>query len=295
MSKQNNNNKEKHSRKLPTPKKTFLDNLPKKVLAIDIAKAYPHLGEEASAFYNKYSSLEELNFCEKTLFEQEVVEDNVKYRKDNYYMQLALKLAALAALKGEVPVAALLVYNDTIISFGLNYISNGKNPCNHAEIEAIRIACQRLNSERLINSTLYVTLEPCTMCTGALILSRIKRVIYGASDQKTGVMGSRLNLVKEYPMNHDIEISSLLSQQCSKLISDFFKMRRLESKRNKLSQKLIPIDDNLVNNNPENKSPSPNLNLNDNPNNEKLLTEISLLDKMIKSYKEHFKSLASFD
>ncbi len=146
--------------------------------------------------------------------------------KDIYYMNEALKLAESAALEGEVPVGAVIVRNDEIISVGRNRRELGKNSLYHAEIEAIDNACKALGGWRLPNCTLYVTLEPCPMCAGAIINSRIERVVFGTADKKAGSCGSVVNLF-ELPYNHKPEVTSgVLEEECGKILSDFFKNLR---------------------------------------------------------------------
>lgn len=146
--------------------------------------------------------------------------------QDQKYMSLAIDQAKIAASLGEVPVGAIIVYNDDIISRGYNKREKLKNALYHAEIEAINGACEYLNRWRLIDCHLYVTLEPCAMCTGAIINSRISRIVYGASDPKSGSCGSVINLF-DLPYNHKPEvISKIMEDECSNIISSFFRSIR---------------------------------------------------------------------
>lgn len=142
------------------------------------------------------------------------------------YMKEALKEAKKAAEELEVPVGAVVVYKNEIIARGRNRREFSKNALFHAEIEAINNACKKLNSWRLIDCTLYATLEPCPMCTGAIINSRISEVVYGAKDPKAGSCESVINLFS-LPYNHKPKVTSgILKEECSGILSDFFKKLR---------------------------------------------------------------------
>ncbi len=146
---------------------------------------------------------------------------------DIEYMQVALQLAQEAAAAGEVPVGAVIVKNDKIIGRGYNAPITTHDPSAHAEIRAMRDAAQHLGNYRLVGCTLYVTLEPCAMCTGAIQHARIAKVIYGASDPKTGACGSVVNLMAEPKLNHHTEISGgIMAEACGAILSDFFASRR---------------------------------------------------------------------
>lgn len=155
-------------------------------------------------------------------------------------MQQALILADKAETMGEIPVGAVLVSADgQIIGEGWNQSIALNDPTAHAEIQAIRMAGQALQNYRLIDCTLYVTLEPCTMCAGAILHSRIGRLVFGASDYKTGAIGSRFHLFEDYKMNHLLEIrGGVMRAECSRKISDFFKKRRAEQK---IEKKMIGL------------------------------------------------------
>ncbi len=150
---------------------------------------------------------------------------------DQYYMQKALELAAKAATQDEVPVGAVLVVDKEIVGEGWNQPITANDPTAHAEVVAIRDAAQKLSNYRLPGATLYVTIEPCTMCAGALIHSRIERVVYGATEPKSGVAESNGCLFDGDHLNHRIDLTGgVLAEQCSRIISDFFRRHRLESK-----------------------------------------------------------------
>ncbi|OCG22072.1 tRNA adenosine(34) deaminase TadA [Gilliamella sp. App2-1] len=161
---------------------------------------------------------------------------------DEIWMRRALMLANRAELIGEIPVGAVIVdENNQIIGEGFNQPISKHNPTAHAEIIAIEQAGKFLNNYRIINTTLYVTLEPCIMCAGAIIHSRIKRVVYGASDYKTGAAGSFINILAQQGINHYAEVKGgVLANECSAILSDFFKKRRLQKKMTKNScQKVL--------------------------------------------------------
>lgn len=146
---------------------------------------------------------------------------------DQAYMQLALQLAHEAAQAGEVPVGAIVVKNGVIIGRGSNAPIGTHDPTAHAEIQAMRDAAQRLGNYRLIDCTLYVTLEPCVMCTGAIQHARISRLVYGASDPKTGACGSVVNLMAESKLNHHAQIrGGVMASECGAVLTAFFTARR---------------------------------------------------------------------
>lgn len=138
------------------------------------------------------------------------------------FMRYALSLAEKASDSGEVPVGAVIVRNGEIVGQGRNRRENGKNALYHAEIEAINDACQRLGGWRLWECDMFVTLEPCPMCTGAIINSRIRKVVFGAYDKKAGCCGSVMNMF-ELPFNHKPEvIGGFMEEECSNALSEFF-------------------------------------------------------------------------
>jgi tRNA(adenine34) deaminase len=146
---------------------------------------------------------------------------------DQDYMQLALALAEEAALAGEVPVGALVVKDGEIVGRGYNAPISGHDPSAHAEMQAIREAAQKLGNYRLTGCTLYVTLEPCAMCCGAIQHARISRLLFGAADPKTGACGSVVNLMAEPKLNHHCEISGgILADECGRILSEFFAAKR---------------------------------------------------------------------
>lgn len=153
---------------------------------------------------------------------------------DHKFMQRAYELAQQAEQINEIPVGAVVVANGKIIGEGFNQSITNNDPSAHAEMLAIKAAGQTLKNYRMIDCTLYVTLEPCPMCAGLLVHSRIKRLVFAASDLKTGAAGSAFNLVEHEKHNHTIEVSQgIMAEQCSSLLSAFFKRRRTEIKAKK--------------------------------------------------------------
>jgi len=147
------------------------------------------------------------------------------------YMQLALKQAKLAADLNEVPVGAVLVSEDGQVFSAHNAPISKNDATAHAEIEVIRLASNTLGNYRLINSTLYVTLEPCLMCSGAIIHARIGHVVYGATDEKTGAVSSLYQTLSDARLNHQPQITSgVLAQLCTQTLKEFFKQRRASKK-----------------------------------------------------------------
>lgn len=145
---------------------------------------------------------------------------------DSVFMQRAVELAKISALEGEVPVGAVIVKDNEIVGEGRNRREYGKNALYHAEIEAIDNACRKLGGWRLWQCDMYVTLEPCPMCAGAIINARIKRVYFGAFDKKAGSFGSVVDF-NSIAYNHKPEvISGVMQEECSLLLTDFFKKLR---------------------------------------------------------------------
>ena len=153
---------------------------------------------------------------------------------DSDFMQLALAQAALAGQAGEVPVGAVVVCNGQVIATGRNAPIEGHDPTAHAEIIALRAAAQALGNYRLPDCTLYVTLEPCAMCSGAMLHARLKRVVFGAFDAKTGAAGSVINLFEQLELNHHTALlGGVRADEAAVLLKEFFSRRRLE-KRNQV-------------------------------------------------------------
>ena len=148
-------------------------------------------------------------------------------KRDNYWMEKALQLATNAAAAQEVPVGAVLVLDDQVIGEGSNCPISSQDPTAHAEILALRSAAKYLANYRLLNSTLYVTLEPCLMCAGAIIHARIHRLVYGAADSKTGVVTTQLQILNHTFLNHRVNITQgVLADRCGHVLSEFFKKKR---------------------------------------------------------------------
>ncbi|ALE02328.1 tRNA adenosine(34) deaminase TadA [Candidatus Pseudothioglobus singularis] len=147
--------------------------------------------------------------------------------EDEKWMKFAIQEAEIAMEKGEVPVGSVLVHNNQIIAKAHNCPISKNDPSAHAEIEVLRKSGQKLLNYRLPKTTMYVTLEPCAMCLGAMIHARIERIVFGALDPKSGVCGSAANLLFEPFFNHKIEVNGgVLEQDCKKVLQSFFKLRR---------------------------------------------------------------------
>jgi tRNA(adenine34) deaminase len=150
---------------------------------------------------------------------------------DKDFMQRALELAKKAEAHDEVPVGAIIVYQDKIIGEGWNQPISSDDPTAHAEIMALRDAGEKIGNYRLPNATIYVTLEPCTMCAGAIIHARLSKLVYAVDDPKTGACGSVFNLLQTDKLNHTVEIENgVLEEECRSLIQSFFKEKRAKHK-----------------------------------------------------------------
>jgi tRNA(adenine34) deaminase len=159
-------------------------------------------------------------------------------QSDEYFMQLALVEARCAETLGEVPIGAVLVHGSEILGKGHNRRESSNDPTSHAEMFAIREAAATLKSWRLLETTLYVTLEPCPMCMGAIILARIPRVVFACRDPRAGAAGSIVDLSCDHRLNHRVEITEgVLEQECSDLLSGFFRALRAQKKADKSEQK----------------------------------------------------------
>lgn len=155
-------------------------------------------------------------------------------QKHEKWMRLALEEAKKAEKLAEVPIGAIVVLNDEIIGRGYNLRETTQDATTHAEMIAIREACQNLGSWRLEEAQLYVTLEPCPMCSGAMILSRVKEVYFGAFDQKGGTAGTLMNLLEDERFNHQAQVvGGILEEECGQILSDFFRELRARKKEMK--------------------------------------------------------------
>ncbi|MBQ0138471.1 MAG: tRNA adenosine(34) deaminase TadA [Kurthia sp.] len=165
---------------------------------------------------------------------------------DEYYMELAIEEANKAGSIGEVPIGAIIVHDDQIISSAHNLRETSKNAVTHAELMAIQQACEKLDNWRLENTTIYVTLEPCPMCAGAILQSRIPRVVYGARDAKAGCVHSLYTLLNDARFNHECDVTEgVLAEQCGQLLTDFFRELRARKKEKKRLRKLAELQDEL--------------------------------------------------
>lgn len=161
---------------------------------------------------------------------------------DEYYMELAIAEAKKAGSIGEVPIGAIIVHDDEIISGAHNLRETSKNAVTHAELMAIQQACEKLDNWRLENTTMYVTLEPCPMCAGAILQSRIPRIVYGARDVKAGCVHSLYNLLNDSRFNHECEVKEgILAEKCGMLLTDFFRDLRAKKKEQKKLRQLAEL------------------------------------------------------
>ncbi|NLH45163.1 MAG: tRNA adenosine(34) deaminase TadA [Acholeplasmataceae bacterium] len=153
---------------------------------------------------------------------------------DVTYMKMALSEAHKAAEIGEIPIGAVLVLDGEVIAKAHNMRETWQDATAHAETIVIREACKKLNRWRLTGATLYVTIEPCPMCAGAIVMSRISRLVYGSTDSKAGAAESLFNVVNNPALNHMTEVTAgVCSEECTQVMKDFFKKRRKDNKQNK--------------------------------------------------------------
>jgi tRNA(adenine34) deaminase len=160
----------------------------------------------------------------------QIMENNAQSHKygHDFWMRKALKLARKAELQDEVPVGAVLVLDNKIVAYGFNQREKWQSPLGHAELICLHRASQKLNSWRLLNCTLYVTLEPCVMCAGAIVQSRISKIVFGANDPKGGAISSLYKITSDQRLNHQIDfVESVLKDECSEILKKFFKKKRL--------------------------------------------------------------------
>ncbi|UCD00364.1 MAG: tRNA adenosine(34) deaminase TadA [Phycisphaerales bacterium] len=151
-------------------------------------------------------------------------------REDGRFMKLAVEQARVAEENGDVPIGAIVVFEKQIVGKAYNQREQLKDPTAHAEIIALTQAAAFLESWRLHGCTIYVTLEPCPMCAGALVLARIDRLVYGCDDPKTGAAGSLYNIVRDDRLNHRLEVTSgVLAEECAGVLQDFFLRRRVQN------------------------------------------------------------------
>lgn len=175
----------------------------------------------------------------QTVLTRENDEIDAYNERDVFWMQHALTLADKAEALGEVPVGACVVVDDKVIGEGWNTPILDHDPSAHAELRAVREAANVVKNYRVVDATLYVTLEPCSMCAGMLVHARVKRVVFGAWDAKTGAAGSVMNLLQHPALNHQTEIvSGVLADECAEKLSNFFKKRRKAIKAAKKAKNL---------------------------------------------------------
>jgi tRNA(adenine34) deaminase len=166
--------------------------------------------------------------------------------QDERYMRLALEVATRAPAAGEIPIGAVITLRDQILASAHNNRESRQDPTAHAEIVAIRAAAARLGSWRLLDTTMYVTLEPCTMCIGAIILARIPRLVFGVRDPKAGACGSVFDVSADSRLNHRVEVTEgILAEESRILLQQFFSRRRAEGRSATLANEMIcPSDEN---------------------------------------------------
>lgn len=151
---------------------------------------------------------------------------------DHHFMSMAMELAKKAAAIGEVPVGAVVVCDGEIIGEGHNCPITAHDPSAHAEVVALRAAAKRMENYRLPHATLYVTMEPCTMCAGLMVHARIERLVYGCTEPKSGAVISNGEIFSQSHLNHLVEVTGgVMAQECSQMVSQFFRQRRAEKKR----------------------------------------------------------------
>ncbi len=156
----------------------------------------------------------------------------MKNMNDEYYMGLAIEEARKAEALGEVPIGAVIVRDGQVVGRGYNLRETTKDPLAHAELLAIKEASKTMGGWRLIGATLYVTLEPCPMCAGAIVQARLPKIVYGAMDPKAGCAGSLMNLLQEERFNHQVEMmQGVREEECSELLKNFFRSLRERRKK----------------------------------------------------------------
>ncbi len=164
---------------------------------------------------------------------------------DDSFMRAAIEQAKTAEDNGDVPIGAVIVHQNRIIAKGYNQREQLQDPTAHAEIIALTAAAAEMESWRLNDCTIYVTLEPCCMCAGALVLSRIDRLVYGCDDPKAGACTSLYNIVQDERLNHCLEVAGgVLADECSELLQEFFQRKRKENVEAKLSDNETPLYEN---------------------------------------------------
>ena len=180
---------------------------------------------------------------EQRIKTQQPDDNTSQLEKDLFFMSLAMKQAQEAESRGEVPVGAVLVKDDEVIALGSNDCIGQHDPSAHAEMQCLRHAGKIIENYRLLDTTLYVTLEPCAMCAGAMVHSRVERLVFGARDEKTGAAGTVLDLVRHSAFNHQLQVTEgVLADECSEQLSQFFRRRRKEKKELKKLQKRLEAE-----------------------------------------------------
>jgi tRNA(adenine34) deaminase len=196
----------------------------------------PQEREEQSMCMEEHKTEEEQNGQEKR---KEDLADHTYSQKDIKYMKEAIRQAKKAKDLGEVPIGCVIVYEDRIIARGYNRRNTDGSTLAHAELAAIKKACKKMGDWRLEGCTMYVTLEPCQMCSGALVQSRISKVVIGTMNPKAGCAGSVLNLLQMDAFNHQVEVEyGLCREMCSEILRDFFRELRRKNKESRLQERM---------------------------------------------------------
>ena len=196
----------------------------------------------------------------RQLRQKQEEERAIEQRKtDEHYMRLALQQARRALALGEVPIGCVIVKDGQVIARGYNRRNTDHNTLSHAELNAIRKASRKLQDWRLEGCTIYITLEPCQMCSGAIVQSRIDRCVVGAMNPKAGCAGSVLNILQDERFNHQVEVTTgVLGEECSRLLSDFFRsVRSLKTEQRKMAD----TEENPAEDSDENSAADPEKNL----------------------------------
>jgi tRNA(adenine34) deaminase len=186
--------------------------------------------DEEREFWSKHDSTDFIDWKKGERAKLPSFEQSTNINNEDRFMKVAIEQAKIAEENGDVPIGAVIVHNNTIIAKAYNQREQLKDPTAHAEIIALTQAAAYLENWHLNGCTIYVTLEPCPMCAGALVLSRMDRLVYGCDDPKTGAVKSLYNIVQDGRLNHRLEVTSgVLADECSQQLQEFFKRRRTEN------------------------------------------------------------------
>jgi tRNA(adenine34) deaminase len=173
-----------------------------------------------------------------------IMQEKPEVFDDDYWMRYAMQLATKAELLSEVPVGAVIVHNNSVLGEGWNQPISSHDPTAHAEVIALRQAAGKIENYRLVDASIYVTLEPCTMCVGALVHARIKRLIFGATESKAGAVVSQAQLLNAHYLNHQVSYQGgILAGECQHQLSAFFQRRREQKKQEKQQKSSSPSEE----------------------------------------------------